>query len=127
MADDATVRPAGEIDALLDENRTFPPPEPFRRTARASDPAIYEKAAADPEGFWASHARELRWSTPFDQVVAGTGPEARWFPGGHLNASVNCLDRHIESAARNKAALLWEGEPGDRRTWTYFELWREVK
>ncbi|HEX5045007.1 MAG TPA: acetate--CoA ligase [Candidatus Polarisedimenticolaceae bacterium] len=126
MADDATVRPAGEIDALLDENRTFPPPEPFRLHARASDPAIYEKAAADPEGFWASFARELRWSTPFGQVVTGTGPQARWFPGGHLNASVNCLDRHIETAARNKAALLWEGEPGDRRTWTYFELWREV-
>jgi acetyl-CoA synthetase len=126
MSDDASVRPAGEIDALLDENRTFPPPEPFRRNARASDPAMYVKAAADPEGFWASFARELRWSTPFDQVVAGTGPNARWFPGGHLNASVNCLDRHIETAARNKAALLWEGEPGDRRTWTYFELWREV-
>jgi len=126
MADDATVRPAGEIDALLDENRTFPPPEPFRSAARASDPKIYEKAAADPQAFWAGFARELRWSTPFSSVMTGAGPHARWFSGGRLNASVNCLDRHVETATRNKAALLWEGEPGDRRTWTYFELWREV-
>jgi acetyl-CoA synthetase len=126
MADDATVRPAGEIDALLDENRTFPPPEPFHRAARASDPAIYEQAAADPLAFWAGFAGELRWSSPFSSVMTGQGPSARWFPEGRLNASVNCLDRHVETAARNKAALLWEGEPGDRRTWTYFELWREV-
>jgi len=126
MADDATVRPAGEIDALLDENRTFPPPEPFRKAARACDPKVYEKAAADPQAFWADFARELRWSTPFSSVMTGTGPDARWFSGGRVNASVNCLDRHVETATRNKAALLWEGEPGDRRTLTYFELWREV-
>jgi acetyl-CoA synthetase len=126
MSDDASVRPAGEIDALLDENRTFPPPAGFRGTARASDPELYARAAADPQAFWAGFARELRWSTPFQQALTGSGPDARWFVGGHLNASVNCLDRHVETAARNKAALLWEGEPGDRRTWTYFELWREV-
>jgi acetyl-CoA synthetase len=126
MADDTTLGSAGEIDALLDENRRFPPPLEFRQRARVSDPAVYAEAAADPEGFWAAFARELRWEAPFRAVVEGVGPDARWFPGGRINASVNCLDRHVETATRNKAALLWEGEPGDRRTWTYFELWREV-
>jgi acetyl-CoA synthetase len=114
------------IDALLEENRRFDPPEEFRNQARASDPGVYERAEADPQAFWAGFARELRWSRPWDRVLEGRGPETRWFVGGRINACVNCVDRHVETATRNKAALIWEGEPGERRVWTYFDLYREV-
>jgi acetyl-CoA synthetase len=116
----------GEIEDLLDETRRFDPPQAFRDTARAADPAVYERAVKDPQGFWESFARELAWQKPWDKVLDGRGPDARWFVGGKINASVNCLDRHLSGPLRNKAALIWEGEPGDRRTWTYFDLWREV-
>jgi acetyl-CoA synthetase len=116
----------GEIEGLLDENRRFAPPKTFSDAARAADPAVYESADKDPQGFWESFARELDWQKPWDTVLEGRGPDARWFVGGKLNASVNCLDRHVLGPRRNKAALIWEGEPGDRRTWTYFDLWREV-
>ena len=114
------------LSVLLDENRRFDPPEGFRETARVRDAKVYEQAHGDPEAFWASQASELRWSTPWEHVLTGEGPEARWFTGGRINASVNCLDRHVEGPMRNKAALIWEGEPGDQRTWTYFDLHREV-
>jgi acetyl-CoA synthetase len=87
MADDTSVRPAGEIDALLDENRTFAPSEAFRRAARAADPALYARAEADPEAFWAGFARS-RAEHALPQVLTGSGRK-RWFSGGHLNASVN--------------------------------------
>ncbi len=115
-----------EIDALLQEDRAFPPSDAFRAQANVRDPQIYETAARDPEAFWASFARELEWSRPFRQVLDWKPPHARWFLGGTINASVNCLDRHLKSARRNKAAIIWEGEPGDRRTLTYFDLHREV-
>ena len=114
------------IDALLEENRRFEPPEAFVRQARVNDPQVYDRAERDPEGFWAEFAGELRWNKPWDAVLEGSGPEARWLVGGRINACVNCVDRHIEGPRRNKAALIWEGEPGDRRTWTYFDLYREV-
>jgi acetyl-CoA synthetase len=117
---------AAEIAALLNEHRTFAPPEGFVQQATANDPAIYEKAAADPEAFWEGFARELEWMQPWQKVCDWNPPDAKWFVGGTLNASVNCLDRHIRTARRNKAALVWEGEPGDRKTITYFELYREV-
>jgi acetyl-CoA synthetase len=117
---------AAEIAALLNEHRTFPPSDEFVRQANANDPAIYEHAAADPEGFWEGFARELEWMQPWTKVCDWNPPDAKWFVGGKLNASVNCLDRHIRTARRNKAALVWEGEPGDRKTITYFELYREV-
>ena len=116
-----------EIDALLKENRRFPPPESFRQRALLNDPEIYERAAKDPETFWASVAREIDWIEPFHTVLEWKPPYAKWFVGGTLNASANCLDRHITTARRNKAALIWEGEPGDRRTLTYWDLFREVK
>ncbi|HEU4687294.1 MAG TPA: AMP-binding protein, partial [Vicinamibacterales bacterium] len=116
-----------EIDALLKENRRFPPPESFRQRALLNDPGIYERAAKDPETFWASVAREIDWIEPFHTVLEWKPPYAKWFVGGTLNASANCLDRHITTARRNKAALIWEGEPGDRRTLTYWDLFREVK
>ena len=104
----------------------FPPSEEFRAQANVRDASIYEQAARDPEGFWAGFAGELEWSTPWNQVLEWSPPHAQWFVGGKINASVNCLDRHVRTARRNKAALIWEGEPGDRRTLTYFDLHREV-
>jgi acetyl-CoA synthetase len=115
-----------EIDALLQENRRFPPSDAFRRDSILNDPSIYDQAAEDPESFWASIARELDWIEPWHTVLEWKPPYAKWFVGGKLNASANCLDRHITTARRNKAALIWEGEPGDRRTLTYWDLYREV-
>src|SRR4051812_39685609 len=114
------------IDTLLQESRSFPAPAEFRKAARAADAAIYEDAAKDPEAFWARCASRLSWYRPWDRVLEWTPPHAKWFTGGTLNASVNCLDRHLDSPRRNKAALIWEGEPGDRRTLTYHELHRET-
>jgi acetyl-CoA synthetase len=115
-----------EIDALLNETRVFPPPAGWREHAHASDPSVYARAAADPEAFWADFARELEWIQPWTTVLEWKPPYAKWFLGGKLNISANCLDRHVRTARRNKAALIWEGEPGDRRTLTYFDLHRQV-
>ena len=115
-----------EIDALWKEARKFEPPAWWREHARLTDPAIHERAAADPEGFWAGFARELEWIRPWTRVLDWQPPYAKWFVGGQLNISANCLDRHLRTARRNKAAIIWEGEPGDRRTLTYFDLHREV-
>ncbi len=114
------------LDTLLDENRVFPPPEGFRATAHCSTDALYEAAGRDREGFWASFAEQLDWFRRWDRVLEWTPPHAKWFVGGEINASVNCLDRHVGTARRNKAALIWEGEPGERRTLTYYDLYREV-
>ena len=115
-----------EIDALLDEQRSFPPSDKFRQEARVSDVSVYKKATEDFEGFWESFAKELEWIQPWHRVLEWKPPHAQWFVGGKLNVSVNCVDRHITSARKNKAALIWEGEPGDRRTLTYFDLYRQV-
>jgi len=115
-----------EIDNLLQEDRRFPPSEDWRTHANVTDPKVYERAARDPESFWAEFARELEWIKPWDRVLEWKYPYARWFDGGKLNASVNCLDRHVRTARRNKAAIIWEGEPGDRRTLTYWDLYRQV-
>jgi acetyl-CoA synthetase len=115
------------IDALLIENRKFPPAESFRRGAHISTPAIYAEAERSPEAFWAARANELEWFEKWDTVLEWTPPHAKWFVGGKLNVSVNCIDRHIATAHRNKAALVWEGEPGDRRTLTYWDLYVEVQ
>jgi acetyl-CoA synthetase len=115
-----------EFDDLLREGRTFPPPQAFKTQAVAADEGVYAEAARDPEAFWARLAGELEWSRPWTSVLDWQPPHAKWFVGGQLNASVNCIDRHLRSARRNKAAIIWEGEPGDRRTLTYFDLHREV-
>ena len=115
-----------EIDDLLREERRFAPSAAFTAAANINDPGIYEKAAADPEAFWAGVAKDLDWSEPWTQVLDWQPPHAKWFVGGKLNASVNCVDRHVRGPRRNKAALIWEGEPGDRRTLTYFDLYRQV-
>jgi acetyl-CoA synthetase len=114
-----------EIDALLQENREFPPPEAFRKQANASDPAIYDKARKDRLRFWEEWAEQLDWETKWTDVLEWNPPYAKWFVGGTLNASENCLDRHLEKRG-GKLALIWEGEPGDIRRITYRELHRDV-
>jgi acetyl-CoA synthetase len=122
----ADQKPNPEIEDLLGEDRTFPPRPDFRARAVVRDESIYAEADRDPEAFWAKLAGELEWSTPWDTVLEWKPPHAKWFVGGKINASVNCLDRHLRGARRNKAALIWEGEPGERRTLTYFDLHRQV-
>ena len=119
-------RTHAEFDDLLQEHRSFPPPASFRSQARIQDEQIYADAERDPEKFWAGFAEELEWSRRWDTVLDWQPPHAKWFVGGRLNVAVNCLDRHVRGARRSKAAIVWEGEPGDRRTLTYFELFREV-
>ncbi|MEY4093263.1 MAG: Acetyl-coenzyme synthetase [Acidobacteriota bacterium] len=119
-------RVSPEIEALLKEDRSFSPSSEFQSKAHVSDASIYEKAAADPEAFWAGFASELEWMQPWSKVLDWNPPDAKWFVGGKLNIAANCLDRHVRTAHRNKAAFIWEGEPGDRRTLTYFDLYRQV-
>ncbi len=115
-----------DIDVLLEEHRKFEPPKAFRSAANVASPEVYARAAKDYEGFWADCARELEWSKPFTKVLEWTPPRATWFADGELNASVNCVDRHAKGARRDKAAIIWEGEPGDSRTLTYAQLLDEV-
>ena len=117
---------SAEIEALLKEDRSFAPAADFISKATVNDRAIYQQAAADPEAFWAGFARELDWIKPFSKVLEWNPPDAKWFADGQLNVSANCLDRHVKTWRRNKAAFIWEGEPGDRRTLTYFDLYRQV-
>jgi acetyl-CoA synthetase len=117
---------ATPIEALLRERRKFPPPRDFVRHANVNTPSIYKDAAKNPARFWERFARELHWFKPWKKALDWKVPHAKWFVGGKLNVSYNCLDRHIETARRTKAALIWEGEPGDTRTLTYWDLYREV-
>jgi acetyl-CoA synthetase len=114
------------IEALLSEERVFPPPQGFREGATVGDPGIYERANADREAFWAEQAEHLSWYRRWDTVLDWTPPWVKWFVGGSLNASVNCLDRHLEAGGGDKVAYHWEGEPGDTRTITYRELYEDV-
>ncbi len=114
------------IEALLAEDRRFPPPEDFRRRAHVSDPQLLAEAERDPEGFWARAAAELHWYRPWERVLEWDPPNARWFVGGRTNLCVNCVDRHLQGPRKTKAAIVWEGEPGDARVLTYWDLHREV-
>ncbi len=118
------------IDTVLKEQRVFEPSEEFRSRAHVKSLAEYEKlyqqAEQDPEGFWAGIARELHWFKTWDRVLDWNLPFAKWFVGGQLNLSYNCLDRHVATWRKNKVALMWEGEPGDSRAITYQQLLREV-
>jgi acetyl-CoA synthetase len=118
------------ITSVLKESRQFPPPPAFASQAHIKSAAEYEKlwqrAAADPEGFWAEQAAALHWFRRWDKVLVWNEPHAQWFVGGKINASANCLDRHLSGPRRTKTAILWEGEPGDRRALTYEELHQEV-
>ncbi|MDE5089460.1 MAG: acetate--CoA ligase, partial [Trichodesmium sp. St16_bin2-tuft] len=119
------------IESILEEKRLFQPPEQFVKMAQIKGieeyKQLYEKARNDPEGFWAELAEtELNWFQKWDKVLDWQPPFAKWFINGKINISYNCLDRHLTTWRRNKAALIWEGEPGDSRTLTYAQLHREV-
>ncbi len=118
------------IESVLQEERVFPPPESFSEQAHIKSieelEKLREEAAADPESFWARMAEELHWFKKWDTVLKWDPPHAEWFGGGKINISYNCLDRHLTTWRRNKAALIWEGEPGDTRTFTYQQLHTEV-
>src|SRR5579863_196489 len=118
------------IDSVLNEQRVFEPSEEFRAGAqiksRAEYDRLYQEAKDDPDGFWAKIAQELHWFKPWDSVLEWKLPFAQWFLRGELNISYNCLDRHVATWRKNKAAILWEGEPGESRTLTYQQLLREV-
>ena len=123
--------PNQNIESTLTETRSFPPPEEFSQNAIVKSAAEYEKirarASADPEGFWSDIARELHWFKSWDKVLEWDVPWAKWFLGGKINLSYNCLDRHVDTWRKNKAAIIWESEPGEVRTLTYQQLLTEVK
>jgi acetyl-CoA synthetase len=120
--------PAAAIEVVLDELRTFPPPESFKKDALVVDTHLYDEANRDFEGFWARQAAELlTWQREWDTILEWDLPFARWFVGGQLNVSYNCLDRHVEAGKGDKVAYHWEGEPGDTRTITYADLLGEVQ
>ena len=118
------------IHSVLQETRSFPPPADFTRQANISSEAQYQQmwnqAKDDPATFWGELAGNLHWFKKWDHVLQGEMPETKWFVGGKINASYNCLDRHLTTWRKNKAAIIWEGEPGDSRVLTYQDLHREV-
>ena len=118
------------IVSMLQEERKFPPAKEFSEKAHIKSLKDYQKmwkrSVEDPEGFWAEQAENLEWMQKWDTVRSGDLPDVKWFEGGKLNVSVNCLDRHVNSWKKNKAALIWEGEPGEHKVYTYHHLWREV-
>jgi len=114
------------IEGLLSEDRVFEPPAAFAERALVSDRSIYDRAEADFEGFWAEQAERLTWFKGWDSVMEWDPPWVRWFSGGTLNASYNCLDRHVEAGGGDKVAYHWEGEPGEKRTITYRDLYEET-
>ncbi|QYO67243.1 acetate--CoA ligase [Leptolyngbya sp. 7M] len=118
------------IESVLTEDRVFSPPSEFAANAHIKSFAEYEKlysdAAADPQTFWAKQAEELHWFRKWESVLEWHEPFAKWFVGGKLNISYNCIDRHLSSWRKNKAAFIWEGEPGEQRTLTYLQLHSEV-
>jgi acetyl-CoA synthetase len=121
---------SSSIDSVLKETRVFKPAESFSKQAHISSleqyEQLYREAEADPEGFWAKIAADLHWFKPWDKVLEWDAPWAKWFVGGQINLSYNCLDRHAATWRKNKAALIWEGEPGEQRTLTYNQLLAEV-
>jgi len=114
------------LETLLDEQRTFAPPAAFRAAAHVKDRAPYERAQRDREAYWADWARQLEWIRPWDRVLEWNPPHAKWFVGGRLNVSANCLDRHLRGGKADTVALIWEGEPGEVRRLTYRELHGQV-
>ncbi|HZS09369.1 MAG TPA: acetate--CoA ligase [Blastocatellia bacterium] len=121
---------ATTIESVLNESRLFPPPAGFTAQAHVKGMEEYERlyaeAEADPEAFWAKQAEKLHWFKKWDRVLEWNLPHARWFVGGKTNVAYNCLDRHLTTWRRNKAAIVWEGEPGEQRTLTYQQLHYEV-
>ena len=125
-----TAQPTMAIESILHEQRIFPPPAEFAAQAHVKSFAEYEQlyaqAAADPPAFWAQQANELHWFKQWDTVLEWKLPHAKWFVGGTTNVAYNCLDRHLTTHRKNKAAIIWEGEPGEVRTLTYQQMHRQV-
>jgi len=119
-----------DILSVLKETRVFAPPAEFQKRAHVSSldqyRRLYARSVEDPEGFWAEQAEALAWIRRWDRVLDWKAPFAKWFTGGQLNLSANCLDRHLGTWRRNKAAIVWEGEPGEIRTLTYQQLHHDV-
>ena len=119
-----------DLDSMLRENRVFPPPAEFAAGAHIKSveqyETLYKQSIEDPEAFWAAAAKELHWFKPWEKVLEWDLPHARWFVGGKTNLSYNCLDRHLDGPRRDKTAIIWEGEPGEIRRFTYAELHAEV-
>ncbi|MCY0880764.1 MAG: acetate--CoA ligase [Firmicutes bacterium] len=118
--------PSDDFTTLLNETRTFAPPQDFTRQANVNDPAVYENAKVDPEAYWMEEARRLEWIQPFSKGLEWDPPHAKWFADGTLNVASNCVDRYRTGSHKNKAALIWVGEPGDSKIYTYDMLGRQV-
>jgi acetyl-CoA synthetase len=118
------------IESVSHEQRVFAPSAEFSAAARIGSreayEALYRRSIEEPEAFWREQAAELHWFTPPERILDWQPPFAKWFQGGTTNLAYNCLDRHLSGPLRNKAALIWEGEPGEVRVLTYYQLWREV-
>ncbi len=118
------------IESYLVENRVFNPSKDFSKGSRIKSleeyRAMYDESIKEPEKFWAREAGELTWQKKWDRVLEWDAPFAKWFLGGQLNVSENCVDRHLNGPRRNKAAIIWEGEPGEKRTLTYQQLHLEI-
>jgi acetyl-CoA synthetase len=118
----------GRIDVLMKTEQSFEPPPDFAAQANASDPGVYERANEDPEAWWGSWAEKLDWIEPFDEILDWSDPPfAKWFAGGKLNVSANCLDRHVEAGNGDRVAFYWEGEDGSRKELTYSWLHEETQ
>jgi acetyl-CoA synthetase len=120
---------ASHITSVLKETRQFPPPKEFQPVyikSLTDYERLWKRGKDDPEGFWAEQAEALHWFGRWKKVLVWNEPHAQWFPGGKLNVSDNCLDRHVIGGRKNKAAIVWEGEPGDSRVLRYQDLHREV-
>jgi acetyl-CoA synthetase len=119
-----------DIESVLKEDRVFDPPKDFSAKAHLKSfqdyETLYQQALDDPEGFWASMAKELDWFKPWEKVLEWNPPFAKWFVGARTNIAYNCLDRHLTTARKNKAAIIWEGEPGDEAHSDLSGLHREV-
>ncbi len=132
MADKAVIDPTStSIDSILQEQRKFDPPAEFSHKAHIKNLAEYERlyneSINDPDTFWSRYASELHWFKKWDKVLEWNCPWAKWFVGGEINLSYNCLDRHVATHRKNKAAIVWESEPGEIRSLTYQQLHREVQ
>ena len=110
------------LEALLQEGRTFPPPESFRDQALVTGTELYDDAERDWQGFWARQALALDWEQEWTTILDWDLPFAKWFVGGRLNVSYNCLDRHVGAGHGDQVAFYWEGEPGDTRVLTYADM-----
>jgi acetyl-CoA synthetase len=125
MPDGATLE--AQLEELLDRE-SFPPPAGFAERAVVSDPSVHDEAERDPEGFWAREAEQLDWAQRWDQVLDWSNPPfAKWFVGGKLNVSYNCVDRHVEAGHGDRVAFHWRGEEGEEREITYADLLRDVQ